>query len=108
VHGQPRQSDRKQRRQGATGKATIQQRIQWGELTRVQMAHWRDEADESRGYHPVLMVNEYCGTGRPATMNTGWHRRLSQRPGLFFGVLVPVGPQLQTPAARIKVVVGER
>jgi len=34
VHGQPRQSDRKQRRQGATGKATTQQRIQWGELTR--------------------------------------------------------------------------
>ena len=59
-------------------------------------------------YHVVLMVNEYCGTGRTVTMNTGWHRRLSQRPGLFFGVLVPVGPQLQTPAARIKVVVGER
>ena len=31
------------------GKATTQQRIQWGELTRVQMAHRRDEADESRG-----------------------------------------------------------
>ena len=39
------------------------------------------------GYHPVLMVNEYCGTGRPATMNTGWHRMFSQRPGLIFGVL---------------------
>ena len=57
------------------------------------------------GYHPVLMVNEYCGTGRPVTMNTGWHCRLSQRPGLFFGVLVPVGPHLQTPAATIQVVV---
>jgi len=55
------------------------------------------------GYHPVLMVHENCGTGRPAAMNTGWHRRLPQRPGLFFGVLVPVGPQLQTPAARNKV-----
>jgi len=49
------------------------------------------------------MVHEYCGTGRPSTMNTGCHRRFSQRPGLFFGVLVPVDPQLQTPAARNKV-----
>ena len=28
---------------------TTQQRIQWGQLTRVQMAHQRDEGDESRG-----------------------------------------------------------
>jgi len=35
--------------QGATGKTTTQHRIQWGVPTRVQMAHWRDEADESRG-----------------------------------------------------------
>jgi len=49
VYGQPRQSDRIQRRQSTTGKATTQQRIQWGELTRVQMTHRRDEADESWG-----------------------------------------------------------
>ena len=56
------------------------------------------------GYHPVLMVHEYCGTVRPGVMNTGWHRRFSQRPGLFFGVLVPVSPQVQTPTARNKLV----
>jgi len=48
-NGQPRQSNQKHWQQGATGKATTQPRIQWDDLSRVQMAHRRDEADESRG-----------------------------------------------------------
>jgi len=55
VHGQPRQGDQKHRWQGATGKATTQQRIQWVEPTRVQVAHQRDEADESRGVPSTWM-----------------------------------------------------
>ena len=55
VHGQSRQRDQKHLRQGATGKATTEQRIQWGESTRVQMAHRRDEADESGGVPSTSM-----------------------------------------------------
>jgi len=33
VHMQPRQRDQKHLRKGATGKATAEQRIQWGEPT---------------------------------------------------------------------------
>jgi len=58
-----------------------------------------DEADELRFIaRGTIQVHGYRGTGRPAAMNAGWHRRLSQRAGLFFDVLVPVVPQ--SPAAR--------
>jgi len=52
---QPRQRDQKHLRQGATGKATAEQNIQWGKPTRVHTAHERDEADESRGVPSTSM-----------------------------------------------------
>ena len=49
------QTNQKHLRQGVTGKAATEQRIQWGEPTRAQMAHLRDKADESRGVPSTSM-----------------------------------------------------
>jgi len=68
VHGQSRQRDQKHLRQGATRKATPEQRIQWGEQSR-----WI-----TRG---AIHVHGYRGTGNPAAMNPGWHHSISQQQG---------------------------
>jgi len=52
---QPRQTDQKRLRQCVTGKATVEQNIQWREPAQVHTAHQRDEVDESRGVPSTSM-----------------------------------------------------